>query len=437
MDSIRRTVPRSAHRAPRQSTASQVSGLQAAQALASTTQLRSERYVPSFEAASKGIRSSSQASAGGGANETKVSPIRIESELVDLDAGRSAVDFGHACQSCVRWLRVGGREAIAIAGATHGVTDAVRFFGVSVDERGLLSQRCCRALSHEGNVSALHVGSDGLVAIGSERGGVSVLRGDRWNEDVPERIGRIGDMRRCEEGVVGIACLGDKVCVAGEHGSLCLIAAETEEGATEMRFQWGERFDDVTLCALDVVDESAQLVVGGGAAAVSVWDVRNGVVASRVCHPHRAVSSCVAVDASQPHFIVAGFQNGEVCVWDRRGGLNGGSGQAPISRVAVHEGPVWDVGVVGGGNPGRLVTCGEDGMVLLVDYAAAAARSKGAAWSGSGEFWRAEVCKGDVRSLIGKSYCSYLGVNSVAAHHNAELFAYAGDNATVCFSTFS
>lgn len=358
-----------------------------------------------------------------------VTPTRIKSEDA-YEASRSTLAFRSAPQTCVRWLRTGGREAIAMVGSGDGQVDEISFYGVWTDGDGL-HHAVRRELPHTGKVTALDAGSDGLLAIGSSRGNVQVLRAEDWAESWPTDVGDIARIRGREESVVGVVALGDRVCVAGEHGSICMMTVEAGKGMGECA-AWGEQFDGVGLYALSVVNEGAGQVVGAGGCGVTVWDVRNGSVRSRVQHPAHQVATAVTADLAQPHIIIAGFRNGEVCVWDQRAGDNAD----PVSRAAVHDGPVWDVRVVTCSRAGRLMTCGEDGRVLLLDYALAAARDATESWSGNGEFWRAAIRTGDVRSLIGNSRLA-LGVNGIDAHWSAELFAYVSDSAQVGFGALS
>lgn len=361
------------------------------------------------------------------AREEQATPTPIKEEQVFYDQSRSNMAFCSAPQTCVRWLRVGGREAIAAAGSGDGHMDTLTFYGVWMDGEGL-QHAVRRVAPHEGKVVALDVGSDGLIAVGSAHGSVRVLRSDDWFDSELTEIGNLHHVRQRDEGVVGVVALGDRVCVAGEYGSICMLGVDAKPNSGE-HLAWGEQFDEVGLQALAIVDEGAHQVVAAGGSGVTVWDVRNGSVGSRLEHPSRQVATAVTVDSTQPHFILAGFRNGEVCTWDRRAGNT-----EPVTRAVIHDGPVWDLRVITCSRPGRLITCGEDGMVILVDYAVAAARKSAEGWSGSGEFWRATVGSGDVHSLIGKSK-SALGVNGVDAHSSAELFAYAGDSAVVGFGT--
>lgn len=402
---------------------------------------------------------------------------------------KSCVAFCHAPQTTVRWLRgVGGREAIAVSGSGcgDGQLDMLSFFSVWTehDNSGMsnnhnyhLHHARRRELRHNGKVSAIDVGGDGgLVSVGSSLGGISVFRSDRWEDAALTNVGYIQQMRGRRmsdvESVVGVVSLGsDQVCAAGEYGSVCVftvdhqqqqqsgtIGSATGSGAAEaaaaatptvqLMQPYGEQFDGVGLQALAVVDEGAMQVVGAGLSAVTVWDVRTGGTASRFVHPTKAAATAVTVDPSQPHFVVAGFRNGEVCTWDRRMTSSSAGGpldvDVPLSRAAVHDGPVWDLRVVSCNRPGRLITCGEDGMVLMVDYAMAVARGAagdtaetGAGWNAmagavTGEFWRATIANSDVHSLIGK-YKKVVGVNGVDAHSSAELFAFASDSAEVGF----
>lgn len=436
MDGIRRTVPRSALRTgPLAQTAQPVPGPTLQQPGARLANTPAHRYVPSFNASASrtpGQRTGENTTGAASTpahNTQTIAPVRLDGVSASLSgAGPQCSD---SPQSVVRWLRVPSREAIALAGSSDGLSDQLSFHSVCVDG-GVVRHSVRRRVGHSGRVSALRCGVDGLVAVGSSTGSVSCLRADAWEKGQFAQVGSIETVRGRREEVVGLACMSNRVCVAGGHGSLCVFASDVGQKVSE-RFAWGEQFDDIGLNGLDLVDESAQLVVGAGASAISVWDIRQGVLSMRVRHPENAAASCVGVDASQPNFIVAGFVDGDACVWDRRSGLEGPF----LCRHSLHDGPIWDVGVIPGGSPGRLITCGEDGMVLLVDFAKAAARVKAVSWSGEGAFWKADLRQGDIGSLFGKGFVSGLGVNAVDAHFNAELFAYAGDNATVGFGTFS
>lgn len=424
MDSIRRTIPRSALRAGRQPPTN------TQQTAPQPTQYNlQQRYIPGF---TPGFSKSEVTADTALTLNASPEPFHIEETM---ERTRSCLTVCTAPQTCIRWLHgAGGRQALAVSGSGDGHCDFLSFFSVWTENEGL-KQSLQRRIAHDGKISAIDVGSEGLVTIGSSRGTVSAFRTETWESCELARVGSIQELRgRSEsqyEPVVGVVSLGaDQVCAAGEHGSICVMSVERSVVKDEIVPPYGEQFDGVGLQSLGVVDEPSKMVVGGGINAVTVWDVRSGATASRFTHPLKDAATAVTVDSSQPHFVIAGFRCGEVCAWDRRAG----DIETPVSRAAVHDGPIWDVRVVSCNRPGRLITCGEDGMAVIVDYATAVARSGVESWVASGEFWRATIGNTDVQSLIGKRKMG-LAVNGVDAHSSAELFAFASDSAEIGFGT--
>jgi hypothetical protein len=346
--------------------------------------------------------------------------------------------FASAPLTRVRWLHVGGRDAVAAVGSGDGGpgADMITLYAVRTDaSSGGLQSRIVRTMEHAGKVADLSTsGGFAALLVGSSDGHVRALGSDEGEAGLRDIVA----LPKCGSGrepVTGVAPLAPRaVAAVGANGTL--VSADVETGREISGVV--QRGDAIGFRGCAAVDPQGghEVVTAGASGVVCVWDVRAAGKTQRPAqtlrHPEsRSSPICVTVDASQPHFTVAGTSAGEIGIWDRRGGDG-----FPLNRVTMHEGFVWDSRVVASSRPGLLVSCGEDARVWLMDFAAAAGHgaSGGAAagWRQAGEFWRAELAESDVRSLSAAAGAT-LGVNSVDAHPRADLFAYTTDSAAVTF----
>ena len=75
---------------------------------------------------------------------------------------------------------------------------------------------------------------------------------------------------------------------------------------------------------------------------------------------------CVATDEARPQYVLAGANEGQVTIWDRRGGDG-----YPLCCVDLHESLIWELHVASGSRPGLLLSCGEDASVWMLDFPSA------------------------------------------------------------------
>jgi WD40 repeat protein len=349
------------------------------------------------------------------------------------------VVFGSAPFSCVRWLKIGGREAVAAVGTSDGGpgADSVVLHAVRIDGK-VINTRVARRMEHQGKVTDISTSSgDGMVYVASSDGSISCLPSIAWDDDVQlQNITSLPQTAAGREPAVGIAPLeSNRIAGAGGHGTLVMIDVERRTAIHVI-----PAADAAGIRAIAPVDpEGGHEVVSAGASGVcSIWDARTAhrgqVPNLRLRHPNPTVwPLSVTIDAAQPHFVLAGTSEGELVIWDRRAGEG-----FPLSRATLHDGFVWDVRVVASSRPGLLLSCGEDARVWHMDFAAAASRGgvtgSAATWRDTGEFWRAELTENDVRNVAASAGAT-LGVNSVDAHPHADLFAYASDSAAVTFGS--
>lgn len=317
--------------------------------------------------------------------------------------------FGHGPQTCVRWLPVGGQKAVAAVGSGAGGDDLVCFYEVGGEE-GMVCERT-REIAHGGKVSKMDVADEsGMLFVGSLDGNVRAIKTKAWKEDELADVMKMENIVGRAEGVVAVAAVGEKVVAAGTHGSLCVGDGDGSGGA------WGRQFDEAGFRDATAVDGRGSEVVTAGSEVV-VWDIRSGG-RDGLRLGGGGVATSVATDACQTHVVMGGLRCGDVCVWDRR------ADRAPLSRIRLHAGPVWDMCVVPAA-PGLFATAGHDGTVVLLDFAAAAAAHHVA------EPWAAPLDHSQVRTLSTPDLL--LPINSVHAHPTARIFAYASDSATVAF----
>ena len=387
MEGIRRTVPRSMKRIPKR------------EAQVKQRPLASERYVPDFQ--------------------TKEPLTLLEHKPIAVQHSDIKPHMIQASEplSCVRWMPVQEREAFAVVGSSDGEDDQVSVYAVSMAS-GEMKSRLARRIVHHGIVRTLNVSeTNDAVFVGSLNGQVHRLKVADWENSKLELLLDVSVIRNREEGVTGVAAISGQVVAAGEHGSLCGIDIGT--GAV-----WGRQFDEVGFSDVMTVNENGNELTTAGC-QVCVWDLRTGNREVMV-HQSKGVAMCVTGDPGMPQFILAGMRDGEVAIWDRR------SERTPINRVAMHQGPVWDV-CMASGRSGVLLSGGEDGSVFMADFAHSAMKaglgSKESVWGERGEYWRVAVDAGDLNELASGP----MAVNSVAVHSGTDLFAYASDGGELAF----
>lgn len=432
MTTRRRTIPRSALRASPLSATPPTSG-------AGLSQQHPATSAPRFSSFSPVPKFSPEAPAAHfGAN--------LSTALPASSLRAPCTVFEEAPLSCVRWLGGGGGDALAAVGGASGDGDSVSLYSVgmgggedTVSARLEISMPCAgKIMGMAGGVGGGAVGGLG-VACGD--GGVMVLGGS-----VEDGLHEICAMPKADDGsrepAADICVVSDdRLCVVGGNGSL-LVADASGAGVVDVI----PRADGIGFRAVAAADpEGGDVVVAAGASGVcGIWDWRVGRrdkrAAGELRHPERGVSTTsICIDSAQPQYVLGGQSNGEVVVWDRRyagDAAVGGEKAAilPLTRLALHTGCVWGLGVVRNARPGLLLSCGEDGLVWLMDFGAAAARSAAVAWSEGGDFWRAQVARGDLRN-VAAGVGTMLGINSIDAHSQADLFAYTSDSASVTFGS--
>lgn len=417
---MRRTVPRSARRnvAPADVTPKD------------TPQQRpqQQRYAPAFDAAASPA-------------ERALPPIRTGVEAIAPPSQEPSVVFAPAPLTAVRWLPVGGRQAVAAVGSGDGGPgmDFMTLYAVRA-EKGALESSAVRQLRHPGKVMGIAVSKTAnAMFVGSSDGTVRAVDSNRWDDEDADLVDVARLPKRDEgryEAVMGVAPLsGHYVAALGSEGSL--MVADAESCAAIYTLDACDAVGFRAAVAVDA-DSGSEVISAGASGEVSLWDTRIAGK-TRACsqtlrHPATGMLPVsVTVDAAQPHFVLAGTASGELAIWDRRGGDG-----FPLSRVALHDGFMWDVRVVSSTRPGLLLSCGEDASVWLMDFAAAAGRgamgSAADSWCDTGEFWRAQLTQSDLRN-VGARYSSMLGINSVDAHPRADLFAFVSDSGCASFGS--
>lgn len=436
MDSVQRTIPRSAQKAaehpPRSVSPSQT------------------RYRPR---ASNSITPPTFDTLGilqaqGGPNLTPdleaetASPdkeIDIQSErerrmLRSVDATSRAgalTSFCSAVQSAIRWVGHPGRDAIAVAGSSNGHVDHLSVFAVRTDLSGSLTNELKRTIVHNGQVAALaSSGSDGLLVSASTRGVVSVL--DDVEHGELKTISPLLNDSFSPEGTVGLCLVDSQVCVAGERGYLYLLPLDAQAGSSQPPIV--EKTVDISVRAVATVDIATPLVAVAGAKGVTIWDLRDHKAHTRFASGRQQYMSAVTTDISQPHFILGGSMDGVVYTWDRR--MVGAADSRPLTYAHIQYEPVWDISVVSAGRPGRVLTCSEEGRVCLLDFGAAYSRTIKNGWYNSDNIWCSNIEDIDVSRIFGESGYDVC-VNSVDAHFSAELCAFSNDAGMIGFGKLS
>lgn len=422
MEGIRRTIPRSARRTPSRRDPSHFSNTQAPSPYQQNP-LTPERYAPAFRGSSiTPVKA-----------EPQVLPaIRTGVEVLSPPSTEPVLAYASAPLTTVRWLPAPGREAVAAVGSGDGGPgrDFLSLYKVYASG-GIVSANMSREFDHSGKILRLatSAASDALF-VGSSDGGVRSLRLDSWEESDLECVYRMPKRAVRAEAVSGLAPLaGNRVAALGGDGTLVVIDVEQSRAIGK-----AEMADPVGFYDGAAVDAEAgnEVVSAGAGGEVTIWDSRiigtgRGSIQT-LEHPAVGITTrCVTTDAAQPHFVIGGTRNGEICAWDRRG-----KEPYPLNRVSMHDGVVWETRVVSSSKPGLLLSCGEDSKVWLIDFAAAAGR-EAVLGCESGEFWRATITQSDVRNIVG--WDSVLGINGVDAHGTADLYAYTSDSGAVAFGS--
>lgn len=389
---------------------------------------RESRYVPEFD---------SSRPTGAHGEVHALPPIRTGVEAILPQVCKPHVVYAKSPLTCVRWLPSPGADAVAVVGTGDGACEQDRLYFHSVHmERDAVVSRPPRELAHPGKVNDIATSRvSGTAFFASSDGCVRSLPADHWGRPNASlaRVVQLPTIGVRAEAAVGVAPLaGGHVMAFGASGTLVIGDPASGEEVAHL-----PAADAVGFRAAAAVDpDGGRLAIAAGSSGdVTVWDSRARTRASACAHTLRhplrgTLPLCVGVDATQPNFVIAGTASGELCVWDRRG-----VDALPLSRVAVHDGFVWDVQVVPS-RPGLLLSCGEDAAVWLMDYGNAAKRAPtgtlGDSWLEAGEYWRAQLTQSDLRDVAASPM---LGINSVCAHPQADLYAYTSDSASVTFGS--
>lgn len=367
--------------------------------------------------------------------ETSRGSLRLSQLPVTWKCAPETV-FMPAPLNIVRWLRTSGKEAMLAVGSADGGPDAdnISLHAVRATSDGI-ETRTTQKLQHSGKVTDLSMTSDTTAIISSSSDGlIRGVRADEFDETSSVALFDIAAFPNTalhREPAMGVCRnVSPSVATVGASGTVMLADIETCSVTEHIR-----RGDAIGFRGCSAIDPDGahEIVTAGASGITGVWDVRSAGRTKSPCqflrHPNPAATSFgLSVDPSQSHFVMAGTSVGEVVIWDRR------SDEFPLNRITLHDGIVWDTRVVTCGKPGLCLTCGEDAKVWLMDFGSAASRSVvgGAAWTwrDQGEYWRSELNESDVVN-IAASTGTTLGVNSVDAHPDSDLFAYVSDSATV------
>ena len=419
MNGYRRSIPRSVRRTP---AVKQESTPKLGAGLFDKEEISPARYVPEFSRRGRQSFNDNVLSVPSQETPTKIEPTEIEKS-------NSVVEFSGLPLTSIRWLPGGGRSAIAAVGTGHGEgEDYISFYSVSKD-MGLLRTRLAHELNHKGKVMKLAVSErDEMVYSASSDGGIRGVRvNDIEEEDLNFELMDIAHTSKvCQssERMTSIAAIHRTAIATGDEGSILVV--DIESGSTDVISQ----ADDAGFRDVACADESGKEILTAGGCKVSVWDIR-ARTDLELQYDTGDIPLCVAVDPGQPHFVMAGFRNGGILLWDQRG-----TDKNPMNEAVIHNGPVWDLGVVSGNKAGLLLSCGEDANVWLLDFASAASRlsveNVAQPWYNQGEFWRATLSGNDVSNMT--RVPGHLGINSVHAHTSADLFAYTTDSGSIAFS---
>jgi len=113
------------------------------------------------------------------------------------------------------------------------------------------------------------------------------------------------------------------------------------------------------------------LITYGSSGNLKIWDHRSGGSQSGLAHSFRDLESKSAhnsacVHPHQNHIIAVGSDDGTTSFWDLR------NLSSPLERFAQHNANVWEISFHPA-QPNNLVSCSEDGDVLLWTFAGAGA----------------------------------------------------------------
>lgn len=427
MSSRRRTIPRSALRLR-----------SAEKAVPTPIPTKPEEYAPQFFSQST-LRASSE-------DITNVRGLSKGNIPGDVGSGalEPVVTFLERPLQKARWI--GGRRgsaAILAVGSGEGAAGngGVGLFevgggGKGLDAKGFGWWEC------EGGVMSMEEWGHGVVIAGGNDGKVRVGRlGDESLDEegriggMMDVVGKVGDAKR-KEGAVGIAGgVEDGILGLGSDGGMCLL-----DGNGRVKWRMAG-MDAVGFRGVAKVGMGggSEFVTAGASGIVGLWDARTiqetTEYVQALRHPTPGTRPlCLTVDAARPQYILAGTAEGQVAIWDRRGGDG-----FPLCRVELHDSFVWEVHVASASRPGLLLTCGEDASVWMLDFASAA--SKGMGRSGaktttneSNDIWRAKLTQNDIRDVSLETGAT-LGVNSVDFHSESDLVAYVSDSGTITVTT--
>lgn len=340
----------------------------------------------------------------------KVENQPVRQTRLAVPSYRSLV-FAGSPVGTVRWVKGADSAQLAVGSADGepGV-DFVAFFQLDASRRLRESYR----VAHPGLVRAMSCIDNGVV-VGSQTGKVSLVR----MSSTLETVGQLPE-REC----AALATLDDtaKVMACGPHSTIQVF--DIAKGG---HLTWDSGKIDLGLFGFRAAEalSSQEFAVAGCASSIVFLDIRTrpAAAAGRVRHSVTSASfQSLAVDPAQPTVIFAGCGNGELAAWDRR------MGALPFLRYSLHRGPLWSVKIVRP-LPGRLVSGGEDGAVLLWDFSAAA--RLGPAIDQRPNLWNADLQPDQVSTFTDDSFPA---VACVDPHPTSRLVAFVTELGAISVS---